>query len=181
MKKLIVLAVLALALIATPAMAAKEGPYIGGSLSYSHIAGSDFDYGFDDSTGLELRVGYNFGSIAVEGNILGVNQTGATGYYDADISAVTVDLRLSFSQTHDPSQVYILVGLGSYELETPIQDFEGSGFNLGVGLEHFFNEQVALDLRGVYRFVTYDKLDGYSIPDQNGDMLTLGVGLNLHF
>lgn len=180
MKKLLLFAVLAVVFIATPAMA-KEGPYVGGSFVYSHATGSDIDYGLDDSTGLELRIGHSFGSIAVEGNILSVNQTGAPGYYDADFNGVTVDLRVSFSQAHEPSQVYVLAGLGAYSLETPIQDFEGSGFNLGVGIEHFFNEQVALDIRGVYRFIDYDEVNGFTGYNVDGDMLTIGVGLNLHF
>lgn len=180
MKKLLLFAALAVVFIATPAMA-KEGPYFGGSLVSSTITGSDLNDFYDPSGGVELRLGFSFGSIAIEGNLLSVDQMGAAGFADADFTAATIDLRLSFSQTNDPTQVFFLAGLGTYSLEDFSGELTGGGVNLGGGIEHFFNEQVALDIRGVYRFITYDEFDGAPIADVNGDAFTLGVGLNLHF
>lgn len=183
MKKLLVLAVLAAALIATPAMA-KEGVYLGAELVYNTIQGSDFDY-YDSAGGLGIKVGYNFGSIAIEGNIFKSTHS-ATGYIDVDFSGASVDARISFSQTNDPDQVYALIGLGAYTLEDPSAKLTGSGLNLGVGLEHFFNQQVALNLAGIYRFIDYDKMEAGGVtytlsPESNGDVFTLAVGLNLYF
>jgi opacity protein-like surface antigen len=188
MKKFLVLAVLALALVATPAMA-KEGPYVGIGLTYVNIGGDSWFDTIDPATGLELRVGYNFGSIALEGNFIGsTHEDSLPGYSDGDFRGASIDLRISFSQQNEPTQVYALVGLGAYSFEqTDIAgndwEFEGGGFNLGIGFEHFFNEQVAIDVRGVYRFINYD-LDQNGVQaatDLDGDTFTLGVGLNLHF
>ena len=183
MKKFLVLALLAVALIATPAMA-KEGPYVGIGLTYVNIGGDSWFDTVEPATGLELRLGYNFGSIALEGNLIGsTHNDTATGWSDGDFTAKSIDLRLSFSQTNDPTQVYFLAGFGAYSFDqAPAGKLEGIGYNLGVGFEHFFNELVALDVRGVYRFIEYDELDGVSFsPSLDGDTITLGVGLNLHF
>lgn len=79
-----------------------------------------------------------------------------------------------------------MVGLGLYEFDHAdgIMVFSGDGVNLGVGVEHFFNQQVALNLAGIYRFITYDEVEiggtTYS-ADEDGDVFTLAVGLNLYF
>lgn len=183
MKKLLVLAVLTAALIATPATA-REGVYLGADLVYNTIQGSDFDY-YDPAGGLEIKVGYNFGSIAIEGNIFKSTHS-AAGYMDVDFSGASVDARISFSQTNDPNQVYVLIGLGAYTIEDPSAKLTGSGFNLGVGIEHFFNQQVALNLAGIYRFISYDEIESGGVtyplsPEADGDAFTLAVGLNLYF
>ncbi len=190
MKKLLVLTALSVALIATPAMA-KEGPYLGVGLTYVNItkaADPTFDT-VDPAVGLELRVGYNFGSVALEGNFIGsTHEEDLPGFSDGDFRGASIDLRLSFTQPHDPTQVYGLVGLGAYSFEeTDIggndHKFEGGGFDLGLGFEHFFNEQVALDVRGVYRFINYDyDINGVQAAnDIDGDTFTLGAALNFHF
>lgn len=188
MKKLLLLAVLAVVFIATPAMA-KEGPYIGVGLTYVNIIGTDPDVEtIDPATGLELRVGHNFGSIALEGNLIrSTHNETLAGFTDADFTGLSIDLRLSFSQEQDPTQVYMLAGLGAYMIEESVglidYEFTGSGLNLGVGFEHFFNQQVAFDVRGVYRIITYDEEANGALvaTGLNGDTFTLGAALNLHF
>ncbi len=183
MKKLLVLAVLAMALIASPAMA-KEGPYLGIGLTHVNIGGDDWFDTVEPAVGLELRFGYNFGSIALEGNLISSSHNDtAAGWSDGDFRALSIDLRLSFSQEHDPTQVYFSAGLGAYSFDQePLGELTGNGFNLGAGVEHFFNEQVALDLRGVYRFIDYDELEGFTVsPSLDGNTFTLGAALNLHF
>lgn len=189
MKKLFVLALLAVGLIATPAMA-KEGPYLGVGLTYVNFMG---DPGFDTvdpAVGLELRAGYSMGSIAIEGNLISsTHNDTAFGYSDADFAGISVDLRLSLSQEHEPTQVYVLAGLGAYAFEETDEfsgiDYEltGGGVNLGVGFEHFFNEQVALDVRGVYRFIDYDVEENgvETATGVDGNTFTVGAALNLHF
>jgi opacity protein-like surface antigen len=189
MKNYLVLAVLAVALIATPAMA-KEGVYFGAGLAYDNIVGSDLN-NWDAGGGLNLKFGYNFGSIALEGDWFKTAHSGKPGYVDADLSGVSLNVRVSFSQTNDPNQVYLLAGLGAFKLEFDrpdalgITEITGQGVNLGVGVEHYFNEQVALNVGLIYRIITYDEakdsLGTFSISDQNGDTFSLNAGLNFYF
>lgn len=180
----------ALAFIAAPAMA-KEGPYLGVGFTYVNMVGSDpfFDT-VDSAIGLELRLGYSLGSIAFEGNLIGsTHDDSIVGFSDGDFTGASIDLRFSFSQLYDPTQVYLLVGLGAYSFEQTdalfgdTYELEGPGFNLGIGFEHFFNEQVAFDIRGVYRFIDYDlNINGFQFASGvDGDTFTLGAALNLHF
>lgn len=190
MKKILFLAVAAVMLIAAPAMA-KEGPYIGVGLTYVGMVG---DPGYfktvDAAMGLELRAGYSLGSIAFEGNLIGsTHQDSQPGFSDGDFKGASIDLRLSFSQEQDPTQFYLLVGLGAYKFtrtdtsHSNYYELTGGGVNLGAGFEHFFNQQVAIDLRGVYRAIQYD-VDKNGAPYAtgiDGDAFTLGAALNLHF
>jgi len=84
--------------------------------------------------------------------------------------------------------VYFLAGVGWYSFdETDIggndHELEGGGFDLGMGFEHYFTPQVALDVRGVYRFISYDyDINGVRFANNiNGDTFTLGTALNYHF
>lgn len=189
MKKLLVLAVLAVSLIATPAMARQVGAYLGIGLTYVNIVSTHPDFEtVNAAIGRELRVGYNTGSIAFEGNLISsTHPDDATGFSDGDFTGLNIDLRLSFSEVYDPSQVYFLVGLGTNSFEQTgsgnSYKFTGSGVNIGVGVEHFFNPQVAIDIRGVYRLISYDLvIDGSTVETGiDGDTLTLGAALNLHF
>ncbi len=182
MKKLLLFAVLAVVFISTPVMA-REGAYFGVGIIGANILSNESPVGdYDAGGGYELRIGHSFGSIALELNAFSTRHT-STIYVDSDLTGVSVDLRVSFSETHDPSQVYLLAGLGAYSFENTVgQELTGSGVNLGGGIEHFFNEQVALDLRGVFRFIDYDSFNGYLLTSNvNGDTFTLGAALNLYF
>jgi opacity protein-like surface antigen len=185
MKKLLLLVVLAVMFIATPVMA-KEGMYLGAGLVFNNIVGSDVDV-YDPAGGFDLRIGRSFGSIAIEGNVLRVAHMGKPGFADADMTGVNLDLRVSFSQTQDPDQVYLLVGLGAYTLDLSNgNDFSGTGLNLGAGMEHFFNDQVSLNLAAIYRFIDYTDatiggIDYTLDPAWSGDAFSLHAGINLYF
>jgi opacity protein-like surface antigen len=191
MKKMILLSALAVLLCFTPAMA-KEGPYVGMGLAYVNITSAADPYfdTIDPAIGLDMRVGYNFGAIALEGNfILSTHDDDFPGFSSGDFSGASIDLRVFFTHPRDPTQVYFLAGVGAYSFKQ-IDNFfgdaytlEGPGFDLGLGFEHFFNQQVALDVRGVYRFINYDlEINGITVDTNvNGDTFTLGVALNFHF
>jgi opacity protein-like surface antigen len=189
MKKLLVLSVLAVALIAAPAMA-KEGVYVGAGLVYDNIVGSDVN-NYDAGGGGNIKVGYNFGSIALEGDWFKSSHSGKPGFTDADLSSFSVNLRAFLSQPNDPNQFYVLGGIGSFKLEfkqatvSGVEEFTGYGVNLGGGLEHYFNQNVALNLGLIYRIITYDKAKDafgtFSISDQTGDTFSVLAGLNFYF
>jgi opacity protein-like surface antigen len=180
MKKILVMGALALALVASPAMA-KEGLYLGGGLVINSITGDDLDM-YDAGGGLNLRFGYNFGQVALEADLMGSGHT-ADGYEDASFGGFSINLRVYFSPDENPTQPYFLAGIGGYGFEFDNGDeFSGGGFNLGFGLEHYLNTNLALDFQAVYRFIEYDEFNGYPIaPEYDGDVFTLAFGLNYHF
>lgn len=198
MKKNVLIWILAgaLALIATPSIA-KEGVYLGGGLVYNNMLDSDLNF-VDPAIGYGLKLGFNFGSIALEGNLIkSTHDDTDPGYGDIDFTGLSADLKIFFSQAYDPTQVYLLIGLGSYTLEEfdPFffglfgganVEIEGTGMNLGLGFEHYFNPQVSLNVGAIYRLIEYDEITGGGLTagfssELDGDMLSIEVGLNLHF
>ncbi|HUI68293.1 MAG TPA: porin family protein [Nitrospirota bacterium] len=191
MKKVLLFSALAILLCFTPAMA-KEGPYVGVGLTYVNItsaADSYFDT-VDPALGLELRFGYNFGPMALEGNFIGSNhEDHYPGFSSGDLTGWSIDLRLFLFPRPQPNQLYLLMGVGGYTFKETYNvtgdqyRFSGPGFNFGMGFEYFLNEQVAIDVRGVYRFINYNlDINGFNVATNvNGDTFTLGLALNFHF
>lgn len=169
--------VLARALVASPAMA-KEGLYPGGGLVINNIVGDDVNV-YNSAGGLGLRIGCNFGQVALEGNLVSSDHTADPGYADATFSGFSLDLRVFFSQDQNPARPYFLVGVGGYHLDVDNgNDIDGSGFNMGLGMEYYLNANLALDAAGIYRFIEYDAVNGVPIfPEADGDTFTLAVGL----
>ena len=191
MKKILFLSALAILLFVTPAMA-KQGPYVGIGLTYVDITSMADPYfdTVDPSLGLELRFGYNFGQVALEGNFIGsTHHDSFPGFSDGDFFGWSIDLRVFLLPLPEPNQVYLLFGVGGYEFSQNDNftgehfDLTGPGFNLGMGFEHYFNPQVSIDVRGVYRFINYDEeINGFTVDTNvNGDTFTLGAAVNFHF
>jgi len=191
MKKLVFFSALAILLSFSSAMA-KEGPYVGVGLTYVDItsaADSYFDT-VDPAVGLELRFGYNFGPIALEGNFIGSNHDDSfPGFSHGNFYGWSIDLRVFLFPPPEPNQLYLLFGVGGYTFEETNNvtgdqyQLSGPGFNLGMGFEHYFNQLVSIDVRGVYRFINYNlDINGFNVATNvNGDTFTLGVALNFHF
>jgi len=172
---------------------AKEGVYLGAGLVYNNPQSSDtIDY-LDPGIGLDLKFGYNFGRVGLELNLMGSTHDDTDpGYGDADFSGVSLDLRVFLSELNDPNQIYLLIGFGGYSIKEydPViatdTTLKGSGLNLGAGLEHYLNENVALNFGVVYRIIKYDEVEiggtTFSFdPELKGNMLTLAAGINFHF
>ena len=190
-----ILAALATLIIAAPVMA-REGTYLGVDLGYNNIVGTDswFDP-VDNAVGLGLKFGYNFGTAALEGELIGSSHNDDhPDFSDGDFRGLSANLRLFLSQPLDPNQVYLLVGVGAYSFEHTDfflgqnYEFTGGGFNLGGGLEHFLNERTALNIAGIYRFIRYDdvEINGISfdpslIDGEDGDVFSITVGFNFYF
>ncbi len=192
MKKVILLSVMAIFFWFSPAMA-KVGPYVGAGFNYVDITSSgdtNFFDTVDPAFGVDVRFGYNFGMIAVEGNfIYSSHHDSFPGASNGDFYGFSVDARFFVTNPFSPEQVYFLAGVGGYSFHENnnnlgISDhFDGPGFDLGLGFEHYFNPQLSLDLRGVYRFISYDwEQNGFTVATGvNGDTFTLGASLNFHF
>jgi opacity protein-like surface antigen len=191
MKKILFFSALAILLCSTPAMAT-VGPYVGVGLTYVNITSAADPYfdTIDPAVGLELRFGYNFGPVALEGNFIGSNHHDSfPGFSHGDFYGWSIDLRVFLFPMPQPNQLYLLFGVGGYEFQQTDNftgdryDLSGPGFNFGMGFEHYFNPQVSIDARGVYRFINYDlDINGFHVDTNvNGDTFTLGVALNFHF
>jgi hypothetical protein len=190
MKKILLLSVLAVLLYFTPALA--QGPYIGAGLVYNDPLGSDINY-LRPGPGLDFRFGYDFGPVALEGNLMGSSHNDTDpGYGYADFEGFSLDLKVFLSRTYAPDQVYLLAGIGSYSLYeydpflgTDTQ-LNGTGWNFGAGLEHYVNTNFALSFGVTYRIIRYDEFDAggavFSLrPRENGDTITYEFGFNYHF
>lgn len=190
MKKVLSVAVPAVFFIVSAAAA--QGPYLGAGFVYNNPAGTDLDY-LESGLGLDFRFGYDFGPVALEGNLMGSRHNDIDpGYDDADFSGFSLDLKIFLSRPYDPNQFYLLAGVGSYAIDEfdPFlgadTELSGNGWNLGAGLEHYFNTNVALNAALVYRFIEYDEFEIdrelFSLrPREDGDTLSVQTGLNYHF
>ncbi len=171
---------------------AQPGPYLGVGVVYNNPQGSDIKF-LDPGFGLNLRFGYNFGLIALEGNLMGSNHEDTDpGFSDADFNAFIVDLKVFLSRQYSPNQFYLLVGAGSYWIDEfdPFEgadtELSGGGWNVGAGLERFVNSNLALNFGITYHFIRYDEfeINGFDFslrPEEDGDMLTLEAGIIYHF
>ena len=179
-------------LVAAGTVQANEGIYAGAGFVYNRTQSSDIDF-INSATGLDLKAGYNFGPVALEVNLIGSKHAGRkVGYGDTNFGGMSIDLRVPFSQPGQPNQFYVLTGLGGYSLKgydpTAASEvkYSGGGFDLGAGVEHFFNQHLAFNLAGIYRAIQYDKkeVQGNTVtlsPKINGDILSVEAGVVYYF
>lgn len=190
MKKVLSLSVFLLLFVAAPAVA--QGPYLGGGFVYNNPLSSDVKY-LRPGPGLNFRFGYDFGPVALEGNLLGSrHEDSDPGFGHADFGGFSIDLRVFLSPQNARNQFYLTAGLGSYSLYEydPFlgadTQLNGNAWNAGLGLEHFLNTNLALNVALQYRFIRYDEFEVgnvvYSLsPNESGDTLSLELGINYHF
>lgn len=190
MKKVFVISLLAVLFSFSSANA--QGPYLGGGLSYSDPLGSDIDY-LRGGPGLHFTFGYDFGPAALEGSLFGSRHDDTDpGYGDADFGGFSIDLKIFLSRPLSDNQFYILGGFGSFsisEYDPFLQadtELNGGGWDLGAGLEHYLNTNLSLNVEVIYRFITYDEfdIDGEVFalrPKEDGDTLSMEIGINYHF
>lgn len=189
MKKVFIMTILAL-VCCTSAYA--QGPYLGGGFTYNDPVGSDIEY-LRPGPGLHFTFGYDMGPAALEGTLLGSRHDDTDfGYGDADMSGFSIDLKFFLSRPLAVDQFYLLAGYGSYSIYEydPLlradTELNGSGWNLGAGVEHYLNSNMALNFGITYRFISFDEfgIEGeiFSLrPREDGDTVSIQLGLNYHF
>ena len=190
MRKAIAFSVFLILLGSAPVLA--QGPYLGGGFVYNSPLGSDIDY-LRPGPGLNFRFGYDFGPAALEGNLFASRHEDTDpGYGRADFGGFSIDLRVFLSPENATDLFYLAGGIGSYSLYEYDPFFgadtqlNGNGWNVGLGLEHFLNTNLALNIALQYRFIRYDEFEIdntlYSLrPRESGDTLSFELGLNYHF
>jgi len=163
-------------------------------LELNRIVGSDVDQ-WANGVGVDLKVGYNDsaprGQAGLEIDWFKTVHPGKTGYVDATLSGLSVNLKLFITEAKAPIEVYLLAGYGFFKIDFDHADalgytgLLGKGVNLGIGFEVSITEHIALNVGGTYRFVTYNKatdsVGTVHITELNGDMLSLYGGFNIYF
>ena len=195
MKKLLV--ILGFLLITESAFA-NDGLYLGAGLMVDHYAALGPLYMVP---GGNLKIGYDFGFIAIEGNIMQDTHGDKLFGYDAQtqgfsgnakLDGKSVDIRIPLTPSDRQKYVYGLFGVGEYTLVGPdptIQErvkYSGLGFNLGLGFERYISQHVAFNLAAIYRTVRFDKKESLGItttlsPKLSDDLLSVEIGFNYHF
>lgn len=190
MKRMLFPTILCAFLMSGPAIA-NEGLYLGAGFVHNNTLSSDVDY-LKYAIGVALRIGYNFGPVSLETNLIGsTHDDERADIEETEFGGITIDFKIPFTPQDKPNQVYILAGLGGYSLtydDPAIGEvkYNGSGMNLGVGTEHFFNKHLAFNLSAVYRAIKYEEREAQGAtvtisPKLEGDTVSIETGLNYHF
>lgn len=171
MKKIFVFAVLAAALIATPAIA-KEGLFAGAYLAKTSVSGaSGTDAGSDTGYGFRVGMGLNR-YFSLEGTYEDVK----------DLTNLAADLRVNFPLTSLDSrnvmtvEPYVTFGYGIYELGSS-SSIDGNGTKVGLGVELYLFQELSVNAGWSKANVTFDT----SFGDIGVDIKTVELGLIYHF
>jgi len=177
MKIYLVVAVLALALIASPVMA-KEGFYLGAYIPFNHISG-DINT-LDNGAGLGARAGIGFNKyLSLEGSFFKTEHD-MDGGGTADFRGATVDLKLNLPLTGSKMEPYALIGIGGYRLEGSGIDYKGGGGQFGVGLDMYVYPELSLNAGLTWRKITFDSGTPGNV-DIDADVRTFDIGITYHF
>jgi len=182
MKRVLVIMVLMLTLIAAPAMA-KEGFFVGASLIPSVDISGDAGKGLNDGSGYAFRLGLGFSKyFSIEG-VLERMEMDMTGGGKMDLDGVGVNARLNFPLTTlDSAKVmsfepYVLAGYGMYDAKTPGgTSNSGNGFRLGIGIEQYLFRELSVNIGYTSTSVTFD-----TNPKLDGTIRVIDIGLIYHF
>lgn len=190
---------------------ARDGIYFGGGLHSTSIGG-DFDgqtfftSDFEAVVVPEIETGQGF---AIFGGahlnpVLSIEMDYLSSSHDASFAGVPLDVSYSefsiYANLHfdvsEQLKPMALLGYGTswIEVEDGAVDvngnlgdatYTGSGFNLGIGAEYFVQSNVALGVRLIKRFASYDEVEGEIVEgslsqELDGDTTTLMFTLAYH-
>lgn len=177
MKKLLVMAVAALAFTATPVLA-KEGFYIGAYFVPSEkISGSD-----ETGSGYGFRAGLGFNRyFGIEGSYQMTEYD--TGGGTADLKGTAVDAKINFPLTSlDSNNIMTLEPYirGGYAIDYEFSpsgssSTSGSGPRIGVGIELYLFKELSISGGWTRTSISFDE------PTGKHSIRTFDVGLNYHF
>lgn len=183
---------------------ARDGFYFGGGLHSTSIGG-DFDgqtffrSAFEDVLVPDIETGEGFaifGGVQLS-PVVSIEVDYLSSNHDASFAGVPLDVSYSefsiYANVHfDASEQLkplVLLGYGTswIEVEDGAVDlngnfgdatYTGSGFNMGIGAEYFVQSNVALGIRLIKRFASYDEVEGEIVEgplsqELDGDTTTL--------
>jgi len=174
MKRTLSLIVLALTLIATPAMA-KEGFYLGVNVLFNDLSGDIHD--LDSGSGLGLRGGYGLNRyLAFEAAIFKTNHDVKNGNGTVDFKGGTIDAKLTLPLSGSHIEPYILAGVGTYKLDGSGVSTTGTGGQLGIGMDIYLFPELNINVGLARRNINFD-----TTPETKGKVTTLDFGITYHF
>lgn len=172
------LAVLAVTLIATPAVA-KEGFYLGINMLFNDVSGEYFDsVNIDSGNGLGLRGGFGLNRyLSIEAGLWKTKHDLKFGGDTAELKAGTLDLKINFPLSGSHIEPYLLVGLGKYTLEQNGFSEDGKGGRIGIGLDIYLFPELSFNAGIARNNVTFT----HTSVDTDGKITTMDFGLTYHF
>jgi hypothetical protein len=177
MKRTLLLIALAMTLIATPAMA-KEGFYLGVNVLFNDFSGDIND--LDSGSGLGLRGGYGLNRyLAFEATIFKTNHDVKNGSGTVDFKGGTIDAKLTLPLSGSHIEPYLLGGVGSYKLDGSGISTNGTGGQLGIGMDIYLFPELNFNVGLTRRNITFDSTA--TTPETKGKVTTLDFGLTYHF
>jgi len=182
MKKMLILIVLVVTLMATPVMA-KEGFFIGAFFIPTEKISGDFGQGLDSGSGYGFKAGLGFNKyFSIEGVLERSNFDVKGGGASVELDGLAVDLRINFPLTTlDSAKImsfepYVLFGYGTYDAESGSQSFSGNGPRVGIGIEQYLFRELSVNVGYTATRATFD-----TKPEEDGTIRTFEVGLIYHF
>lgn len=178
MKKILLVMVLAMTLVAAPAMA-KEGFYLGVNVLFNEISGDvNSPEWLDSGNGLGLRGGFGLNRyLAIEAGLWKTKHDMKFSAETVDLKAGTLDLKLNLPLSGSQIEPYLLIGLGSYEMERAGATNDGSGVRLGIGMDIYLFPELSFNVGLTRNNVTFDE----GVVEVDGKVTTLDFGLSYHF
>jgi hypothetical protein len=177
MKKILILvAVLAVALVTSPAIA-KEGFYLGAFVPFNSISGNITS--LDSGSGLGFRAGYGFNKyLALEGSVFKTKHdvSATSGGGTVDFSGRVLDLKLNIPVS-DRFEPYFLVGGGRYELNGSGTDLTGNGAQAGFGIDVYVYKGLSLNAGMTWRRISFDA----EPITLDANVRTFDIGIAYHF
>lgn len=178
-----------LALFAAPLAAHAGGGYVSAGIGSGAGLGGQLSESFqtEDNRSARFSLGQRVGPVAVEASLFGAGMVGESQMVgvgaDYDTLSVGVDLKYYFTLA-GPLELYPKAGLNKTWLLEPTgasSDYDGTGWDLGGGLQFTFDSPVAM--AALWLDFTHQRTDlrDSSRPDLDGQvsMLTLGLSLGI--
>ncbi len=178
MKRTLLFLALGLMVIATPA-AAKEGFYLGVNVLFNELSGEiNSPEWMDSGNGLGLRAGVGLNRyLSIEAGLWKTKHDMKFGDGTAELSGGTLDLKLNFPLSGSNIEPYVQAGVGSYELENNGFTEDGTGGQLGIGMDIYFFPELSFNVGLMRRNITFE----HNNVDTKGKVTTLDFGFTYHF
>jgi hypothetical protein len=166
---------------------ANAGFYLGGQLPVNMVQG-DFDNvhmpKVDTGAGLGLIAGYRF----IPAFSLEINWS-ASSHESVGASISFGEFSLNgklFINAPSKTEFFLIAGIGSFALGDNSLMFGGTGYNLGIGLEHYVAPKLTLGFAVIRKIITYDRILKSDPPVNlvgtlNGDTTSLRFDITHHF
>jgi hypothetical protein len=174
MKKVLLLSLLAMLLVAVPAVA-KEGFYLGVNVLFNDFSGDINNV--DAGNGLGIRGGYGLNRyLAFEAAIFKTTHD-VTGGETLDFKGGTIDAKLSLPLTGSNIEPYIQAGVGTYTIDEAGTSTDGTGGQLGIGMDIYLFPELNFNVGLMRRNIDFD-----TTPDKTkAKVTTLDFGFTYHF